>query len=87
MKKCVAVFGAGLSGQSVAKLAQSEGHTVTVFDENTECRNNFTQSDVTLFSALAFQKIILGESFSRDMIHCMGSSDMQQSVGRERFLQ
>ncbi|MFL2825722.1 MAG: UDP-N-acetylmuramoyl-L-alanine--D-glutamate ligase [Coraliomargaritaceae bacterium] len=54
MKKCVAVFGAGLSGQSVAKLAQSEGHTVTVFDENTECRNNFTQSDVSCFDDFIF---------------------------------
>jgi UDP-N-acetylmuramoylalanine--D-glutamate ligase len=54
MKKCVAVFGAGLSGQSVAKLAQSEGHTVTVFDENTECRNNFTQSNVSCFDDFIF---------------------------------
>ena len=33
MKKRVAVFGAGLSGQSAADLVISEGYSVTVFDQ------------------------------------------------------
>ena len=33
MKKRVAVLGAGLSGQSVADLAISEGYAVSIFDE------------------------------------------------------
>ena len=42
MKKCIAVFGAGLSGQSVANLARSEGYSVTVFDEKDGYRNHFS---------------------------------------------
>ena len=41
MNKCIAVFGAGLSGQSVANLAKSEGHSVTVFDETVGKKNDF----------------------------------------------
>jgi UDP-N-acetylmuramoylalanine--D-glutamate ligase len=54
MKKCIAVFGAGLSGQSVAKLVESEGHAVTIFDENAECRKDFSQSDVSCFDDFIF---------------------------------
>ena len=54
MKKCVAVFGAGLSGQSAANLAKSEGHAVTVFDEHVGRRNHFSQSDVDQFDAFIF---------------------------------
>ena len=54
MKKCIAVFGAGLSGQSVANLARSEGYSVTVFDEKDGYRNHFSQSDVGSFDAFIF---------------------------------
>ena len=54
MNKCIAVFGAGLSGQSVANLAKSEGHYVTVFDEIVEKRNHFSESDVSCFDDFIF---------------------------------
>ena len=54
MNKCVAVFGAGLSGRSVAKLAKSEGHNVTIFDEKIGWKNNFCKSDVACFHDFVF---------------------------------
>ena len=43
MSKSIAVFGAGLSGQSVANLAESEGHSVTVFDQTAGKNNDFSE--------------------------------------------
>ena len=54
MKKCVAVFGAGLSGQSAANLAKSEGHSVIVFDEKVGSRNHFSKSDIACFDDFIF---------------------------------
>ena len=54
MKKCIAVFGAGLCGKSVANLVRSEGHSVIVFDEKDGYRNHFSQSDVVSFDAFIF---------------------------------
>ena len=54
MNKCIAVFGAGLSGQSVANLAKSEGHSVTVFDETVGKKNDFSESDISCFDDFVF---------------------------------
>ena len=66
MNKCIAVFGAGLSGQSVANLAKSEGHSVTVFDETVGKKNDFSESDISCFDDFifspGFSKSIRGES-------------------------
>lgn len=55
MKKRVAVFGAGLSGQSVANLVIAEGHLATVFDqEKTGYKNHFSKSDLDCFDDFIF---------------------------------
>ena len=54
MNKCIAVFGAGLSGQSVTNLAKSEGHCVTIFDETVGKGNDFSESDISCFDDFIF---------------------------------
>ena len=89
MNKCIAVFGAGLSGQSVANLAKSED-PVTVFDETVGKKNDFSESDISCFDDFifspGFQKSIRGECCLLKRILFMVSLDMLQSDGRGRFL-
>ena len=55
MKKRVAVLGAGLSGQSVADLAISEGYAVSIFDEEKAgYKSHFSKSNVSCFDTFIF---------------------------------
>ncbi len=74
MKKRVAVFGAGLSGQSAADLVISEGYSVTVFDEEKAgFKSHFSESDVSSFDHFIFspgfskkhewRELLLGKEF------------------------
>ena len=55
MIKRIAVFGAGISGLSVAKLARSEQVSVTIFDEQkTNTKKSFPFSEIEDFDHFIF---------------------------------
>lgn len=55
MNQKIAVFGAGISGQSVADLARAEGSTVSLFDEHVEpYLSSFSSADIEKFDQFIF---------------------------------